>query len=242
MYYILHHSIPSKCFQETAVDLIVIADQILTTLNIFDSRHSRPGKHLLSVNHTNKDYRDNNLAITTPVDVDKFRLKTHDPYITSMQSSRTSKTGFLILLTTYKAMIDLRQEWKNHPGKSGKITLARVEKSPWQEWKNHPGKSGKITLARVEKSPRQEWKNQFFLRPDFSRLDNLQPLMTKYQPLYTNLAKPTELFLDNPVSTADCERGFSAMKRIKTDLRKRLLQKKLSVLLMVSTERPDSKD
>lgn len=45
-----------------------------------------------------------------------------------------------------------------------------------------------------------------------------------------------------PVSTADCERGFSAVKRIKTVLRNRLKTETLDCLLRISVEGPQLKD
>ena len=42
-----------------------------------------------------------------------------------------------------------------------------------------------------------------------------------------------------PVSTADCERGFSAVKRIKTDLRNRLKTHTLDCLVRISVEGPE---
>ena len=45
-----------------------------------------------------------------------------------------------------------------------------------------------------------------------------------------------------PMSSADCERGFSALKRIKTRLRNRLSNRILNNLLMISIEGPELKD
>ena len=42
--------------------------------------------------------------------------------------------------------------------------------------------------------------------------------------------------------SADCERGFSALKRIKTRLRNRLSNRILNNLLMISIEGPELKD
>ncbi|KAH3734953.1 hypothetical protein DPMN_041413 [Dreissena polymorpha] len=42
-----------------------------------------------------------------------------------------------------------------------------------------------------------------------------------------------------PTSTADCERGFSTMKRIKTENRSRMKSAVLNALMSVSIEGPD---
>ena len=45
-----------------------------------------------------------------------------------------------------------------------------------------------------------------------------------------------------PISTAKCERSFSAMKQVKTELRNRIVTKTLDHLLRISISGPDLKD
>ncbi|KAL5021839.1 hypothetical protein ScPMuIL_000994 [Solemya velum] len=61
-------------------------------------------------------------------------------------------------------------------------------------------------------------------------------LGTSLRSLYLNLARLAEICLVIPASTADRERGFSAMKRVKTDLMNRLSQKILNAMMMVSVQ------
>ena len=56
--------------------------------------------------------------------------------------------------------------------------------------------------------------------------------------LNANLVKLAAIGLLLPMSTADCERGFSTLSRVKTDLRNRLSSESLNNLLMVSIEGP----
>lgn len=56
--------------------------------------------------------------------------------------------------------------------------------------------------------------------------------------LYPYLSKIASISLTLPVSTADCERGFSTMNRIKTDQRNRLITTTLDRLIRLSTEGP----
>ncbi|XP_078702604.1 zinc finger protein 862-like [Branchiostoma floridae x Branchiostoma belcheri] len=57
-----------------------------------------------------------------------------------------------------------------------------------------------------------------------------------------NLAKLAAAMAVLPVSTADCERGFSTMKRVKTPLRNRLKEETLNSLLMISVEGPPAEE
>ena len=53
-----------------------------------------------------------------------------------------------------------------------------------------------------------------------------------------NLTKLADIGLILPMSTVDCERGFSMLSCIKTDLRNRLNIKGLNYLLLTSIEGP----
>ena len=57
--------------------------------------------------------------------------------------------------------------------------------------------------------------------------------------LYPELAKLANIGLVIPISTATCERGFSAMKRIKTELRNTLTTRVLDCLIRISIDGPD---
>ena len=58
--------------------------------------------------------------------------------------------------------------------------------------------------------------------------------------VYPNLSKlaHVQVFLALPISTADCERGFSTMKRIKTRLRSQMSNVTLNQCMRVSMEAP----
>ncbi|ELT88776.1 hypothetical protein CAPTEDRAFT_216552 [Capitella teleta] len=57
-----------------------------------------------------------------------------------------------------------------------------------------------------------------------------------------NLRRIAHVAMVLPVSTADCERGFSAMKRIKTKQRNRLIDTTLNNLMMITLEGPSCQD
>ena len=54
--------------------------------------------------------------------------------------------------------------------------------------------------------------------------------------VYRNFSKLSQIFLTLPVSTADCERAFSTMKRIKTRLRSQMTNNTLNHCMRVSIE------
>ena len=60
--------------------------------------------------------------------------------------------------------------------------------------------------------------------------------------VYPQLAKLAQVCLVIPFTTADCERAFSSMNRIKTTLRNRLKTSTLDNLLRISIEGPELED
>ena len=81
-------------------------------------------------------------------------------------------------------------------------------------------------------------------------LKNLSPreIMTKivrtaeHKAMFPNLSKLASVGLLMPMSTVDCERGFSALSRIKTNSRNRLSSKILNDLLTITVEGPSIDD
>ena len=65
---------------------------------------------------------------------------------------------------------------------------------------------------------------------------------TEMSMMFPNLAKLAAIGLLLPMSTVDCERGFSTLFRVKTDLRNRLNNTTLNHLLMMSVEGPPHSD
>ena len=59
-----------------------------------------------------------------------------------------------------------------------------------------------------------------------------------FSSLYPTLSKLASITLTLPISTANCERGFSTMNRIKTDPRNRLKTFTLDMLIRLSSEGP----
>ncbi|XP_070538059.1 zinc finger protein 862-like [Ptychodera flava] len=67
----------------------------------------------------------------------------------------------------------------------------------------------------------------------------LETVITKFADITPSLHRLASIALTLPLSTADCERGFSAIGRIKTKLRNRLSEKILQCLTFISVEGPD---
>ena len=63
-------------------------------------------------------------------------------------------------------------------------------------------------------------------------------LKSNYSLVYSLLAELASCALSLPVSNAECERGFSALKRTKTTLRNRLATKSVDTILHITLTGP----
>ena len=91
----------------------------------------------------------------------------------------------------------------------------------YQEWPN-----AKVLIKQLPQAQQSTAWTDFMADPD-------------RQETFPNLLMVVELVLVLPMSTAACERGFSAMKRIKTDWRSSLSVEMLWKLIYVSIEGPE---
>ena len=78
----------------------------------------------------------------------------------------------------------------------------------------------------------------------WSMVEMFQHIIVGKKPMFPGLSQLMEIYLVLPMSTAVCERGFSAMKRIKSDWRSSLNSAQLKRLMSVVLEgpHPDSFD
>ena len=96
----------------------------------------------------------------------------------------------------------------------------------------------------VEKLP-GEWRDfKKCVSNNFSEksyLDLYQMLLTKkpYRDSFKNILHLVQILFSLPISSANCERAFSAQKRIKSSTRSSMSTSRLSDLIVISTEGPE---
>lgn len=66
-----------------------------------------------------------------------------------------------------------------------------------------------------------------------------QRIFAEYSERFPNILMLVEIMLVLPLATACCERGFSTLKRIKSDWRSRLETETLDNLMRISIDGPD---
>ena len=99
-------------------------------------------------------------------------------------------------------------------------------------------------LAKQEESRKNKDKTQYKAKKQLPMTESLAWLLTDETALHTfpNITILAHGALVVPVDSADCERGFSAMKHIKNALRNRLSQASLEQLLTIAINGPELSD
>ena len=87
-----------------------------------------------------------------------------------------------------------------------------------------------------------EWKEVVHTLKKTDSVQKSLEFLIMYRSQYPNLGKIASALMVIPMHSADCERGFSALGRVKTKLRSRPTNKFLNSLLMISLEGTDIKN
>ncbi|KAL5022022.1 hypothetical protein ScPMuIL_001177 [Solemya velum] len=229
-------SILSKCFQESSLELTDIQDHIKMTLDILDARLSSPGKHYRQIVETVATLENNHFRISRQgiYDFDTFKQKVHDKFLLHLCQNIRDRFPDMGVITAFSCL---------DPSGMRNISihdLDGIDDDKMETLCEHYDGEIDPTATMQEFSSFKLYLHKYKEKKFDTILSS--SLGTSLKSLYPNLARLAEICLVIPASIADCERGFSAMKRVKTDLRNRLSQKILNALMMVSVQGPPPKE
>ena len=74
-------------------------------------------------------------------------------------------------------------------------------------------------------------------KPDINSMADFRNYLYSSQPAYKSILKLVHIALTIAVTSAECERSFSSLKRIKTRLRTRMTEERLSDLAILAIEK-----
>lgn len=223
----------SLLFQKEDVDLSVIQPQVTATISVLKSLRCTPGPCLQRLDEAiTKLATEFNLSVTEGMK-QAFQKNVREKYLDALVDNlenRFSDSGvlraFASIFSAEKA-IKVQSDCFNSYGDSEVEIL-----------------STQFTHTVVKERLQQEWSCfKHILVSDFKEQStkNLMLIVsedTSFSSLYPSLSYLASIALILPLSTADCERGFSTLKRIKTDARNRLKTDTLDKLIRLSSEGP----
>ena len=215
----------SLLFQKD-VDLSVIQPQVAATISVLKSLRTQPGPHLRQLNDTVATLSSNfNLSVSEEKKKafqENVREHYLDKLVQNLEDHFCHSGVIRALATIFSAE-----------------KAVRVDSANFSSYGEHELDVLSSQFAGTVEKERlcQEWACfKHMLVSDFKELD-VKKLMivtagdVSFSMLYPTISHLASIALVLPVSTADCERGFSILKRIKTDARNRLKTDTLNKLI-----------
>ncbi|KAJ8043866.1 hypothetical protein HOLleu_11156 [Holothuria leucospilota] len=177
------------------------------------------------------------IELKNPIDADDFKLNVHDAFITAVIYNIEERFPQTDLMDCFKIFdCDIERADATLPQSLRETEEGNYGEAELEVILDHYENG--LGLSREEATV--EWHSlraNMVQHPGrYGKLPDALNLVSKSQ-AYPNLSKVAAAALIIPASTADCERGFSKLKIIKTRLRSRMSHKTLNSL-MASIEGP----
>ena len=219
----------SLVFQQQEVDLSLIRSQVSATLALLSAYEDNPTPSLSTL-EADLSGSLQVLAITvTPLQKTQFASSVQKKYIKALKEHLDNRLPSTDLLDAF-CIFD--------PAQRNEDSISRLQVLIEQYCPSDPP-------FIAEDELKSEWELfRVLLSTTYSSWSHYQVMKLvagnrTLRTLYPNLCKLVQICLILPLSTADCERAFSTMKRVKTPLRNRLNTKTLDSLMRIRVEGPD---
>ncbi|XP_006819807.1 uncharacterized protein LOC102805733 [Saccoglossus kowalevskii] len=220
-----HLSRLSLLFQKQSIDVTLLETVVSSTIITINQLLTNEGQHTQNIDQYIEEYLSAHDIVVSQHKKDKFKSEVYSKYTAGVCTNLEDRFPDISLISAF-SIFD--PSTVNGVGNEEKVeTLAEHYNLDAEQT------SREYDLIKVA------MENTYH---DKSYQDMMKIIITSYKDLTPNLYKLAAIALTIPVSTADCERGFSVVSRIKTKLRNRLSEKIIKILLFISTEGPDIQD
>ena len=235
-----HLSKLSRTLQSSSLDFSILEPVVNSCINSIEHQVNNPGKYFSEIDHLILTLNEANHPISMPDNIkSKFNREVRIPYLTKLIQNLKDRFPSVEILSAFSIFnpAELPQT---------EAELAQYGDSELSVLLAHYS-SGPLTIN--SEAAREEWKEfkAFLFQPnlDIASIKDLAEFLL-------SSAERSELFpllscllvrgLLLSIATADCERAFSAMNRIKTSPRNRLKTITLEQLMFISIEGPSLED
>jgi hypothetical protein len=223
----------SKAFQRQNIDFSLLGPLLVGTKTAIKSLETTPGNHFQNLSSNIESLVEIGFKPLTAEKRAQFIKEVHDPYLSSIIDHLETRFPDVPLLESFSIFDPSVMKQKKPSELSAKVKILTDHYSPH-----------KIVDAETTGTGYQCFHASVLSTPDLYGLVT-QELMHKLtsngqlQDMFPNLSKLAVIGLIVPMSTADCERGFSTLARVKNDLRNRLSCKILNPLMHIAIEGPE---
>ncbi|XP_071138765.1 zinc finger protein 862-like isoform X2 [Mytilus edulis] len=222
----------SKIFQKTTVDLSLIDSMVSATQMSLQHLLNQHGEHMTNLPDLFQQLAEYGVKEDSTV-VDKFKDKTYQQYINNVIENLHNRFPDTALLDAF-SVFDPDLICKEDPATNEYIHFKKL-----QTLASHFTSVGDYQTASEEFTSLRHMMARDM--KDINYSEAIRKIAT-LKDCYPTLAQYAQILLVIPVSTADCERSFSTLNRLKTFLRNRLCQKILNPLMTISIEGPAVQD
>jgi hypothetical protein len=219
----------SLVFQQQNVDLSIVQSQVSAVIAYISVYENNPTPSLSKLGADLSTGSLEHLAITVTTEKEaRFFTNIQQKYIIALKEHLENRLPSTELLDAFCIFDPSQQKEVNSPRLQVLIDHYCLN--------NH-------TIIE-EDGVRAEWELfQVLLSTTYASLSHYEVMKLvvgneTLRLIYPNLCKLAQICLILPLSTADCERAFSTMKRVKTPLRNRLNTKTLESLMRIRLEGP----
>ena len=225
----------SRAFQKHDIDFTVVRPLVIGTKAAIDALYETPGEHFSSLPAVLPTLEEFGVQQSTDRLAHDFKQNVYCKYLATLSRHITDRFPDLSLLDGFSIFNPkiIPQELSLQPShNTDKLQLLIDHYGPHS-----------VIDSEITKTEFQTFNSVVAANPDLKQL-NMRDLMhhvvktPEFSAMFPNLFKLAAIGLLLPVTTVDCERGFSTLSRVKTKLRNRLSNKTLNHLLMISIEGP----
>ena len=217
----------SRAFQRNDVNFTVVKPLVNGILSAINALHATPGEHFQRLSSVIAEIEEYGVNPPSDSQVENFKRNVYDKYLKTLADHITYRFPDMDLLEAF-SLFDastIPEELDSNGSHSQSELRVLID---------HYGPHS-VTNGEEAKSELQVFNSVVAAN---SQLKQLPPrkLMThilsttEIQAMFPNLSKLAAIGLLLPMSTVDCERGFSALSRIKTNLRNCLSRRILKAL------------
>lgn len=225
----------SRAFQRKDVNFTVVKPLVNGTLAAINALRATPGEHFQCLSSVIAELEEYGVNPPSDSQVENYKRNVYDKYLKTLADHITYRFPDMDLLEAF-SLFDastIPEELESHGSHSQSELRVLIDRY------------GPHSVINGEES-KSELKVFNSVVAANSQLKQLPPreLMThilsttEIQAMFPNLSKLAAIGLLLPMSTVDCERGFSALSRIKTNLRNRLSSRILNDLMTITVEGP----
>ncbi|XP_006824225.1 zinc finger protein 862-like [Saccoglossus kowalevskii] len=226
----------SLIFQKKNVDLSIIEPVLHSTIVTLQQMKDNPGAHMQAVDgRLTGDLAIHDINVSDNMK-DSFITNVYHKYIDGLIVNLRERFPDVHLLQAFSIF---------DPSLLEKDDSGRLDDTLQQQHLETLSTHYSDILSSEEMA--REWEMMKNLMVDdqhssFTCTQMMNKVVKQYKDVFVNLYKLAVIGLIVPMSTADCERGFSALSRVKTTLRNRMCEKTLSNLLFITLEGPPVED